>query len=127
MGHNTSKLPKKHNENDHDFFLSLQLFAVLTEVNAILDDKWMGGGNIGGHGLTLAMHLLREKKSFHKFIACLTTDFNTLNDGINCLLPFHQALATVSTSTARDTLTGTCTCTLYIILQKTKLIHVVLV
>lgn len=53
---------------------------------------------MGGHGLTLVMHLLREKQSFQKFLDMLTTDYSMLCDGINCLEPFHTALANVSWS-----------------------------
>ena len=78
---------------------SLQIYSVLEDLNAILDDQWMGGGIAGGHGLVLVMHLLKEQQSFCKFVHLLTDQYSLLCDGINCLKPFHKALCNVSTTT----------------------------
>lgn len=47
---------------------------------------------MGGHGLVLALHLLRELQSFHAFTSILTEHYKLLCDGINCLQPFNKAL-----------------------------------
>jgi len=47
---------------------------------------------MGGHGLVLALHLLRELQSFHAFTFILTEHYRLLCDGINCLQPFNKAL-----------------------------------
>ena len=78
------------------FVLILQLGSVLPDLNAILDDQWMGGGTTKGHGLVLAMHLLKEQQSFNNFLHLLTDQYSMLLNGINCLEPFHQDLSKVS-------------------------------
>lgn len=76
-------------------FVLLQLGSVLPDLNAILDDHWMGGGSAKGHGLVLAMHLLREQQSFDKFLHLFTDQYDMLLNGINCLEPLHQTLSKV--------------------------------
>ena len=70
--------------------LLLKLVPVMNELNDLLDDDSTGGGEIGGHGLTLGMHLLHELQSDRKFTDLFTTrqDF----EEINCLSVFHQQL-----------------------------------
>ena len=58
----------------------------------------MGGGSVGGHGLVLAMHLLKEQQSFTKFHQLLTENFSHLCDCINCLQPFNKALSQVGSN-----------------------------
>ena len=80
----------------------LQLSLVLDDLNSILNDSYMGGGEVGGHGLVLAMHILREQQSFTKFVQLLTDHYRLLCDGIKCLVPFHSALTcNVSEHTVR--------------------------
>jgi len=52
----------------------------------------MGGGVVGGPGLVLAMHMLKEQQSFHRFVQLLTNHFSHLCEGINCLQQFHKSL-----------------------------------
>lgn len=75
--------------------LLLQLGSVLPDLNAILDDQWMGGGSAGGHGLVLALHILKEQQSFSKFLHLFTDQYSMLLNGIKCLEPFHQTLSKV--------------------------------
>ena len=63
----------------------------MKELNDLLDDDSTGGGMIGGHGLTLGMHLLHELQSERKFTDLLTTRYQAFNE-INCLSVFHQQL-----------------------------------
>ena len=77
------------------FVLLVQLGSVLPDLNAILDDQWMGGGSTKGHGLILAMHLLNEKQSFSKLLHLFTDQYSMLLNGINCLAPFHQVFSKV--------------------------------
>ena len=74
----------------------LQVSNLLSDLNAVLDDESMGGGNIGGHGLVLSMHMLKELHSFRTFTSLLTEQYNLLCDSINCLRPFHATLIKVS-------------------------------
>lgn len=75
--------------------LLVQLGSVLPDLNAILDDQWMGGGSTKGHGLVLVMHLLNEKQSFSKLLHLFTDQYSMLLNGINCLAPFHQVFSKV--------------------------------
>ena len=63
----------------------------MKELNDLLDDVSTGGGMIGGHGLTLGMHLLHELQSDRKFTDLFTTRYHPFNE-INCLNVFHQQL-----------------------------------
>ena len=67
----------------------------MEDLNAILDNTAMGGGGNGGHGLVLAMHMLKEQQSFDKFFGLLTHNYSHLCDGINCLKKFNKALTMV--------------------------------
>ena len=77
------------------FVLFVQLGSVLPDLNAILDDHWMGGGSAKGHGLVLTMHLLNEKQSFSKLVHLFTDQYSMLLNGINCLAHFHQVFSKV--------------------------------
>lgn len=49
----------------------------------MLDEESLGGGDFGGHGLALSLHLLKEVQSFKKFAELLgpnsfCKDFNAL-------------------------------------------------
>ena len=63
----------------------------MKELNDLLDDDSTGGGMIGGHGLTLGMHLLHELQSDRKFTDLFTTRYQDFRE-INCLSVFHQQL-----------------------------------
>ena len=63
----------------------------MKELNNLLDDDSTGGGEIGGHGLTLGMHLLHELQSDRKFTDLFTTRYQDFRE-INCLSVFHQQL-----------------------------------
>lgn len=61
------------------------------ELNELLDDESMGGGIVGGHRLTLGMHLLRHLRSARRFTDLLTNKYESCRD-INCMQYFHQQL-----------------------------------
>lgn len=66
--------------------------SLLDDINGILDDVSMGGGDLGGHSLVLIMHMLRELRSFDLFMTTLTDQFNQLCEGIHCLQSYHLKL-----------------------------------
>jgi hypothetical protein len=41
--------------------------SIVSDINYLLDDVSLGGGDCGGHSLVLALHLLKEMRSFTKF------------------------------------------------------------
>ena len=47
---------------------------------------------MGGHGLTMAMHLLHRLKSARRFTELLTNKYDLLVKDIECLHPIHQQL-----------------------------------
>lgn len=69
-----------------------QLHECITEINHLFDDVKTGGGHVGGHGMVVALHLLKELKSSRKFIELLTTKFNAMCKEIECLSPLHDQL-----------------------------------
>ena len=66
--------------------------SLLDDINRILDDVSMGGGDLGGHSLVLLMHMLREVRSFDLFMRILTDQFHLLCEGIHCLQSYHLKL-----------------------------------
>ena len=64
----------------------------MKDVNIVLDDDSMGGGEIGGHRAVLALHMLTELRSFNAFNELFTTQYSQLCVDINCLKPIHTAL-----------------------------------
>ena len=66
--------------------------SLLDDINEVLDDVSMGGGDSGGHNLVLLMHMLRELRSFDLFMGMLTDQFHLLCKGINCLRSYHPNL-----------------------------------
>ena len=65
----------------------------MVELNVLLDDESTGGGMIGGHRLTLGMHLLHRLKSDRRFTDLFTTRYQAFKE-IQCLGVFHQQLRT---------------------------------
>ena len=47
---------------------------------------------MGGHGLTMGMHLLHRLKSARKFTELLTSKFDVLVKDVQCLHPINQQL-----------------------------------
>ena len=64
--------------------------------NRLLDDVETGGGDIQGHGMVLALHLVKHLKSYRRFSELLTKKFDAICDWLHCLHPFHEQI-TVST------------------------------
>ena len=50
---------------------------------------------MGGHGLTMAMHLLHQLKSARRFTELLTTKYDLLIKEIQCLQPINLQLKVV--------------------------------
>ena len=70
----------------------VQLVKCITKINCLFDDMKTGGGHVGGHGMVVALHLLKEMKSSRKFIELLTTKFEAMCKEIKCLSPLHDQL-----------------------------------
>jgi hypothetical protein len=66
--------------------------SLLNDINEVLDDVSMGGGDLGGHSLVLIMHMLKELRSFDLFMAMLTDQFPLLCEGIHSLSSYHLKL-----------------------------------
>ena len=69
-----------------------QLNSIVKELNVLLGNENAGGGAVGGHGLTMAMHLLHRLKSARRFTELLTNKYDLLVKDIECLHPLHQQL-----------------------------------
>ena len=65
---------------------------LVEEINELFDDANTGGGNVGGHGLVLALHMLRKLKSSRKFSELLSHKFEVVCKEIKCLRPLHERL-----------------------------------
>ena len=64
----------------------------IEEINHLFNDVSRGGGGVGGHGMVVALHLLKKLKSSQTFIELMTTKFETLCKEIVCLRPIHNQL-----------------------------------
>ena len=64
--------------------------------NRLLDDVETGGGDTQGHGMVLALHLVKHLKSFRKFSELVTKKYHAICHWLHCLHPFHKQI-TVST------------------------------
>ena len=51
-----------------------------------------GGAGTAGHGMVVALHLLKELKSSRKFIELMTTKFDIRCKEIKCLHPIRERL-----------------------------------
>ena len=69
-----------------------QLSPVLEDLNGLLDDESMCGGECRGHSMVLAMLLLKRLKSFRKFTVLFNKKYDVICRGINCLLPIRNQL-----------------------------------
>ena len=70
----------------------VQLVGSIDEINRLFSDVSTGGGRVGGHGMVVALHLLKKLKSSRKFIELLTTKFEVMCKEILCLRPLHDQL-----------------------------------
>ena len=70
----------------------LQVSPVLADLNALLNDEESGGGSARGHGMVLALHIMKLLKSSRRFTDLLTKKFDAICSGINCLQPVHMQL-----------------------------------
>ena len=58
----------------------------------LLDDVETGGGDTKGHGMVLAMHMVKLLKSSRKFSEMLTKKYDSICHGLHCLQTFHEQL-----------------------------------
>ena len=58
----------------------------------LLDDVETGGGNTQGHGMVLALHMVKRLKSSRKFSEVLTKKYDSICRGLHCLQTFHEQL-----------------------------------
>ena len=61
-------------------------------LNRLLDDVKMGGGNMQGHGMVLALHMVKQLKSYRKFSELMTKKYDSLCRWLHCLKPFHEQI-----------------------------------
>ena len=59
----------------------------------LLDDVETGGGDTKGHGMVLALHMVKQLKSSQKFSELLTKHFDYTYNSLHCLQPFHEEFA----------------------------------
>ena len=64
--------------------LLLQIASIITDINLLLNDRTLGGGDNGGHGIALAMNLLKDLQSVSKFTEFLKPDSS--NKDFSCLV-----------------------------------------
>ena len=69
-----------------------QLKDSVDDINHLLGEASTGGAGVGGHGMVVALHLLKELKSSRKFIELMTTKFEMRCREIGCLRPIHERL-----------------------------------
>lgn len=61
-------------------------------LNRLLDDVKMGGGDMQGHGMVLALHMVKQLKSYWKFSELMTKKYDSLCRWLHCLKPFHEQI-----------------------------------
>ena len=64
----------------------------IEDINRLFGDVSTGGEKVGGHGMVVALHLLKVLKSSRKFIELMTTKFEVRCKEIDCLWPIHERL-----------------------------------
>ena len=70
----------------------VEIEGSIDEINRLFSDASTGGDSVGGHGMVVALHLLKKLKSSRKFIELMTTKFEILCKEIRCLRPIHEKL-----------------------------------
>ena len=70
----------------------VEIQPLINEINELFDDVSTGGGDAGGHGLVLALHMLRKLRSSRKFSELLSHKFEVVCKEIKCLQPLHERL-----------------------------------
>ena len=58
----------------------------------LLDDTKTGGGDTQGHGMVLALHMVKQLKSFQKFSELLSKKYESIYCFLHCLKPIHEQL-----------------------------------
>ena len=74
---------------DHVKFVELR--NSIDAINHLLGFADTGGGKVGGHGMVVALHLLKVLKSSRKFIELMTTNSEVLRK-VECLWGIHEQL-----------------------------------
>ncbi len=72
-----------------------EVVNIVKSLNLLLDDEATGGGPQGGHGVVVALHLLKLLKSSRKFTDLFMKKYDSVIKGINCLEPFYGQLKVV--------------------------------
>lgn len=70
----------------------VEIEGSIDEINRLFSDPSTGGGDVGGHGMVAALHVLKKLKSSRKFIELMTTKFEIMCKEIKCLRPLHDRL-----------------------------------
>ena len=70
----------------------VELKDSIEEINRLFGDVSTGGERVGGHGMVVALHLLKVLKSSRKFIDLMMTKFEVRCREIKCLWPIHERL-----------------------------------
>ena len=65
---------------------------IVDDINLLLSDDTMGGGKAQGHGMVVALHMLKLLKSTRRFSELMTTKYDSICRGIDCLKPLHDQL-----------------------------------
>jgi len=78
-------------------WLLVALWYILLYIFRLLDDVVTGeGGSPEGHGMVLALHMMKQLKSFQKFSKLLTTKYDDcISSLLHCLKPFHNVSISV--------------------------------
>ena len=69
-----------------------EVTSVCTQINALMDDKTMGGGTAGGHGMIVALHLYKLFNSSQQFTHFFVKKYESITRGINCLEPIFRQI-----------------------------------
>lgn len=70
----------------------------ISKVNELFSNPCTGGGEEGGHGIIVALHLFNKFKSSQKFLELLKTNFVYKCQEIRCLQPIHERLKVLTSS-----------------------------
>ena len=67
-------------------------FVVMFLSYRLLDSAETGGGDTQGHGMVLALHMMKQLKSSQKFSELLTIKYDSICRWLHCLKPVREQL-----------------------------------
>ncbi len=73
-----------------------EVVNIIAELNLLMDDEKTGGGPHCGHGVVVALHLLKLLKSSRRFTELFIKKYDSVIKGINCLEPFYGQLQVIT-------------------------------